>query len=178
MTKFRTALLAVAIALAAAPASAEEEAGAPHMLNEPTAGWTVYGPGQTHKARKDGAVQGGGAMRVTIAAKPANPWDIGASVPIRDAIAKGDRLILALWVRRVEGAADGPADLGAAIQQNSAPYTPIVAGRLAITGEWKLVHIKGVAADAYPAGKANVALTLGDAARTIDLGPAFVMKAD
>ena len=178
MTKFRTALLAVAIALAAAPASAEEEAGAPHMLNEPTAGWTVYGPGQTHKARKDGGVQGGSAMRVTIAAKPANAWDIGASVPIRDAIAKGDKLILALWVRLAEGAADGPADLGAAIQQNSAPYTPIVAGRLAITGEWQLVHIKGIAADAYPAGKANVALTLGDAARTIDLGPAFVMKAD
>lgn len=178
MTKFRTALLAVAIALAAAPASAEEEAGAPHMLNEPTAGWTVYGPGQTHKARKDGAVQGGSAMRVTIAAKPANAWDIGASVPIRDAIAKGDKLILALWVRLAEGAAGGPADLGAAIQQNSAPYTPIVAGRVAITGEWKLVHIKGIAADAHPAGKANVALTLGDAARTIDLGPAFVMKAD
>ncbi|HEY0594790.1 hypothetical protein [Sphingopyxis sp.] len=178
MTKIHAAFLAVAIAFAAGPVSAEEEAGAPQMLNEPTAGWNVYGPGQTHKVRKDAAVQGGTAMRVTIPAKPANPWDIGASVPISGGIAKGDRLILALWVRLADGGAAAPADLGAAIQQNSAPYAPIVAGRVAITGEWKLVHLKGIAGDAYPPGKANVALTLGDAARTIDLGPAFVMKAD
>lgn len=177
MIKFRAAFLAIAIAFAAVPAQAADEA-APPLLNEPTAGWNVYGPGQTHKARKDAAVQGGTAMRVTIPAKPANPWDIGASVPISGGIAKGDRLILAFWVRLADGGADGPADLGAAIQQNSAPYAPIVAGRVAISGEWKLVHLKGIAGDAYPAGKANVALTLGDAARTIDLGPAFVMKAD
>lgn len=178
MTGFRAAFPAVAVAMAVAPVAAEEEAGAPHMLNEPTAGWNVHGAGQTHKARKDAAVQGGSAMRVTIPAKPANPWDIGASVPIKGGIAKGDRLILALWVRLAEGGADGPADLGAAIQQSSPPYAPIVSGRIAITGEWKLVHIKGIAAEAHPAGRANVALTLGDAARTIDLGPAFVMKAD
>lgn len=181
MTKFRAAFLAFAITLAAAPALAEEEPGAPQMLNQPTAGWTVYGPGQTHKARKDGAVQGGSAMRVTIPAKPANAWDIGASVPISGPIAKGDKLILAFWARLVDGGPDAPAsaaDLGAAIQQNSAPYAPIVAGRVALSGEWQLVHVKGIAADEHPAGKANVALTLGDAARTIDLGPAFVMKAD
>ncbi|MBB6425291.1 hypothetical protein [Sphingopyxis sp. JAI128] len=86
-------------------------------------------------------------------------------------------LRLALWARLAEGA-DGPDELGAAIQQNSAPHRAIIAGRVAITGEWKLVHIKGIAAGAYPAGKTNVALTLGDAARTIDLGPAFAMKAD
>ncbi|WP_448140488.1 carbohydrate binding domain-containing protein [Sphingopyxis fribergensis] len=178
MIKFRAVFFAVAFVFAAAPVSAEEEAGAPHMLNEPTAGWNVYGPGQTHKARKDAGVQGGSAMRVTIPAKPANPWDIGASVPISGAIAKGDKLILAFWVRLADGGAEGPADLGAAIQQNSAPYAPIVSGRVALSGDWKLVHLKGIAAEDHPAGKANVALTLGDAARTIDLGPAFVMKAD
>ena len=47
MTKIHAAFLAVAIAFAAGPVSAEEEAGAPQMLNEPTAGWNVYGPGQT-----------------------------------------------------------------------------------------------------------------------------------
>jgi hypothetical protein len=176
MTKLRIALLAFAIA-GAGPAQAQETA-TPPLLNEPTAGWNVYGPGQTHKARKDGAVQGGTAMRVTIPAKPANAWDIGASVPITQPIGKGDKLILAFWVRLADGGADGPADLGAAIQQNSTPYAPIVSGRVTLSGEWKLVHVKGIAGDAYSAGKTNVALTLGDAARTIDLGPAFVMKAD
>jgi len=178
MAKLRAALLALSIIFTSGPAQAQDAAAPPPMLNEPTAGWNVYGPGQTHKARKDGAVQGGTAMRISIPAKPANPWDIGASVPIKGAIAKGDRLILAFWIRLVDGDKDSPADLGAAIQQSSAPYAPIVAGRVALSGDWKLVHVKGIASSDYAAGKANVALTLGDAARTIDLGPAFVMKAD
>lgn len=177
MTILRAAVLAFSIIFASGTVQAQD-AAAPPLLNEPTAGWTVYGPGQTHKVRKDGAVQGGTATRVTIPAKPANAWDIGASVPINGPIAKGDRLILAFWVRLADGGEDGPPDFGAAIQQNSTPYAPIVSGRVALSGEWKLVHVKGIASSDYPAGKANVALTLGDAARTIDLGPAFVMKAD
>lgn len=177
MTVLRTALLALAITISAPAVQAQSDGAAPPLLNEPTAGWNVYGPGQTHKARKDGAVQGGSAMRVTIASKPANAWDIGASVPIAGPIAKGDRLILAIWVRLADKG-DGTADVAAAIQQNSAPYAPIVAGRVTPTGEWKLLHIKGIAPADYPAGQANVALTLGEGARTLDLGPAFVMKAD
>lgn len=176
MRILRSALLAAAFAAATLPAQGEDTA-APPLLNEPTAGWTVYGPGQTHKARKDAAVQGGTAMRVTIAPKPANPWDIGASVPIVKPIARGDKLILAFWVRLADGG-DGVTGLGATIQQNSPPYAPIVAGRVELGPEWKLVHINGIAAADHAAGAANIALTLGDGARVIDLGPAFVMKAD
>ena len=177
MTILRFAVLALAIAVSAPALAAQGQDSPPPLLNEPTAGWGVYGPGQTHKARKDGSVQGGSAMRVVIASKPANAWDIGASVPIAGAISKGDRLILAIWVRLADKG-DGTPDLPVAIQQNSAPYAPIVAGRVTPTDEWKLLHIKGIAPADYPAGKANVALTLGEGARTLDLGPAFVMKAD
>lgn len=75
MSMLRKTLFAALIALAAPPVAAQE-ASAPPMLNTPNAGWNVYGPGQTHKARKDGAVQGGSAMRVAIPAKPANAWDV------------------------------------------------------------------------------------------------------
>ena len=174
MISMRIALAAAALALTG-PIQAQTDTAPPPLLNEPTAGWNVFGPGQTHKARKEAAVQGGVAMRVTIPAKPTNAWDIGASVPIDKPIAKGDKLILALWVRVADGEA---GDIGAAIQQNSAPYAPIVAGRVPVTKEWQLVHINGIAAADHPAGQTNVALTLGDGARTIDLGPAFVMKAE
>jgi len=177
MISMRIALTAAALALTV-PLQAQNEAAPPPLLNEPTASWTVFGPGQTHKARKDGAVQGGTAMRVTIAAKPVNAWDIGASVPIDKPIARGDKLILALWVRVADGGDGGAVDIGAAIQQNYAPYAAIVGGRVPVTKDWALVHINGIAAADHAAGKANVALTLGDGARTIDLGPAFVMKAD
>lgn len=151
-------------------------ASEPIILNEPSANWNVYGPGQTHKGRKDSAIQGGGAIRVTIPAKAANPWDIGASSPIKGAIAKGDRLVLAFWARLAEGGSAGRTTISGAIQQASPPYGAIVAGPVELTGEWKLVHIEGVAASDHPAGTANVALTLGSAAHTIDLGPVFVLK--
>jgi len=164
------------IALASPAATAQAQTAEPVMLNEPSANWSVYGSGQTHKGRKDSTVQGGGAMRVTIAAKPANPWDVGASAPIKGAIVKGDKLVLAFWARLADGGTDGRTHVAASIQQASAPYAPVLSGSVELSGTWKLVHVEGVAAAGHPAGAANVALTLGGAAHTIDLGPVFVFK--
>ncbi len=168
----------IAVALLASPiAMAYGQTGpAPVLLNEPSANWNVFGAGQTHKGRKDPAVQGGGAMRVTIAAKPANPWDVGASSTIKEPIAKGDRLVLAFWARLAEGGVEGRTQIAGSIQQAAAPYSPVISGSVELTGEWKLVHIQGVAASDHAAGAANIALTLGTAAHTIDLGPVFVLK--
>jgi hypothetical protein len=171
----RLTVLALA-ALMSAPVPLLAQAAGETMLNTPSVqDWNVYGPGQTHKLRKDDAVQGGGAMRVTVTKAPENVWDIGASTPVSGAIAKGDRLVVAFWAR-VEG---GPADAGeipVVLQVASPPYAPIVAGSVPLGGEWKLVSITGASAGDHAAGSANVALQLGGAARKIDLGPAFVMK--
>ena len=161
---------------AATPAMPGQSANEPVVLNQPSANWNVYGPGQTHKGRKDAAVQGGGAIRVTIPAKATNAWDIGASSPIQGAIAKGAKLVLAFWARLADGGSDGRTSIAGAIQQASPPYAPIVSGAVQLTAEWKLVHIEGVAASDHAAGTANIALTLGGAAHTIDLGPVFVLK--
>jgi hypothetical protein len=169
------AISVIAASIICAPAVAQNEST---MLNTPSANWSVYGPGQTHKAHKDKDVQGGGAVRVTIPAKPANVWDVGASTPIAKPIHKGDKLVFAFWAKLVAGGTDGKSELAAAIQGSSAPYTAIVSGKVEIGGEWKLVHVQGVAAADYPAGGANAALSLGTAAHTFDLGPAFVMLAN
>ena len=170
----------IAAALLAAPiATAQGQAAnqaAPTVLNEPSANWSVYGAGQTHKGRKDPAVQGGGAMRVTIPAQPANAWDIGASAPIKGAIARGDKLVLAFWARLAEGGSNGRTRIAGSIQQASPPYAPVLSGSVELTGEWKLVHIEGIAAADHAAGTANIALTLGGGAHTIDLGPVFVLR--
>lgn len=172
-------LLALAAIIApVAAVAAVAQSGGDKILNEPSISWNVYGPGQTHKARKDATVQGGGAMRVTIPAKPANVWDIGASTMITKPIRKGDKLIFAFWARLVSGGADGKSMLAANIQQSSAPYAAIISGQVEIGSEWKLVHIRGIANADYPAGSANAALSLGSAAHTFDLGPAFIMLAD
>jgi hypothetical protein len=163
------ALAALCLTGAAAPQTADT------LLNTPSANWNVYGAAQTHKGVRDKTVQGGGAMRVTLAAKPANAWDAGASNAIDKPIRKGDKLMLAVWVRLHAGGAGGTTEIAAAIQRSTAPYAPIVNGRLAVTPEWKLVHIQGVADADYPAGAANIALSLGTNAHVVDLGPAFVL---
>jgi hypothetical protein len=171
-------LIAASLAVLASTGAVAQgqTATAPVVLNEPSANWSVYGAGQTHKGRKDPAVQGGGAIRVTIPAKPTHAWDIGASVPIKGAIAKGDRLVLAFWARLAESGSDRRTRIAGTIQQAAPPYAPALSGTVELTTEWKLVHIEGVAAGDHPAGSANIALTLGGAAHTIDLGPVFVLK--
>lgn len=170
------AAMPLAAALLGTPASSQA-AGADTMLNVPdVAAWSSYGPGQTHKLRKDGAVQGGGALRIDVATRPALPSDIGVAAPITGAIAKGDRLVLAFWAR-IEGAKEGTtAALPAMIQLNTAPFTPVVIGSVTLTGKWTLVSINGTAAEDHAAGSTNINVQLGTAAQTIDLGPAFVMK--
>ena len=148
---------------------------ADELLNTPSANWSVYGPGQTHKGQRDKSVQGGGAMRVIVAAMPANAWDAGASSPIAKPIHKGDSLVLAFYARLVSGGTGGKTEIAAAIQRSTSPFDPIISGRVSVTGEWALVHIEGKAAADYPAGAANIALSLGTAVHTVDLGPVFVM---
>ena len=148
---------------------------ADELLNTPSANWNVYGPGQTHKGQRDKAVQGGGAMRVIVASMPANAWDAGASQPLTRPIRKGDTLILAFWARLVSGGAGGKTEIAASIQRSTSPYDPIITGKVTLTGEWTLVHIEGKAPADYPAGAANIALSLGTGVHTVDLGPVFVM---
>ena len=173
----RIALLAP-LALIACPIAAPATAQDGQMLNQPSANWNVYGPGQTHKGHKDNAVQGGGAIRVTIPAKPANAWDIGASTEISEPIHKGDTLMFAFYARLVSDDPSARASVAASIQQSTPPYAAIVAGEVSFGNEWTLVHITGVADADYAAGEANAALSLGTAAQTIDLGPAFIMAVE
>ena len=167
-------LILAALAALFLPVAASAQA-ADTLLNTPSANWNVYGPSQTHKGVRDKKVQGGGAMRVTLAAKPANAWDAGASNPIEKPIRKGDKLMLAVWARLESGDPAASTEIAAAIQRSSAPYAPIVSGRLTLTPEWRLVHIQGVAEADISAGGANIALSLGTAAHVVDLGPAFVL---
>lgn len=148
----------------------------PVVLNAPGVNaWNVYGTGQVSKLYKDAAVQGGGAMRVTIAKPTENAWDIGMSTSIDKPFKQGETLVLAVWAKAESDDADTLVEVPAAIQISSSPYTGIIQGRLTLTTQWQLLHIEGVSSADYAAGKANVALSLGGSAKKIDIGPAFVL---
>lgn len=169
------ALAAFSLTATGAATGLYAQQSADQLLNEPSANWSVYGPAQTHKGMRDKAVQGGGAMRVVVGSVPAHAWDAGASSPISKPIHKGDKLLLAFYARLVSGGVDGKTEIAASLQRSTSPFDPIFQGKVTVTSEWTLVHLEGVAGADYPAGAANVALSLGTAIHTIDLGPVFVM---
>ncbi len=171
----RLFIMAALAAFTLTGAGAVARQAADEVLNTPSANWNVYGPAQTHKGRRDAEVQGGGAIRVTVAKMPANTWDAGASFPITKPIRKGDTLVLAFYARLVSGGTDGKTEIAASVQKSTSPYDPIITGRVTLTPEWKLVHVEAQAPADYPAGAANVALSMGTGVHVIDLGPVYVL---
>lgn len=171
-----SAIVGAVVALAVTAPALAQTVDNPTVLNAPGVNaWSVYGAGQVNKLYKDPAVQGGGAMRITIAQPTENAWDIGMSTPVDKAFKKGETIMLAVWAKVESDDADTLVKIPAAIQINTSPYTGIIQGRITLTTQWQLLHIEGVSNDDYAAGKTNVALSLGGSAKKIDIGPAFVL---
>ncbi|WP_109806213.1 hypothetical protein [Sphingosinithalassobacter portus] len=177
MSIIRTSgIVAALIAVVTAVSAPAQDAQNGQLINTPNVqDWSVYGDGQTHRVTRDGDVQGGGAMIVTIPAKPAHSWDIGASTPIQGAIRKGDALVFAFWAKLESGGDGGTTTIQAVVQQSAAPYAAAFSGDITVSGEWKLVHITGVSPQDFGPGEANGALSIGTARQTLALGPAFVL---
>lgn len=145
-------------------------------INEIASGWTPYGPHQKARGIEDAGVQGGRAIRLDVGTPGANPWDDGVNAPITHAVMRGDPLVLAFWARAPKLAAGEAVTLPfAGITQSHAPYGQVVKGTPAITREWKMVELRGVADRDYPAGELQAALQLSVAKLTVDLGPVFVL---
>ena len=153
-----------------------QTAADPVVLNAPGVNaWNIYGNGQVNKLYKEPAVQGGGAMRVTIANPTENAWDIGMSTSIDKPFKKGETLVVAVYAKVESTDPDTLVDIPVAVQINTSRYTGIIQGKITLTTTWQLLNIEGVANADYPAGKTNVALSLGGSAKKIDIGPAFVL---
>ncbi|MBC9034699.1 hypothetical protein IAG41_20105 [Sphingomonas sp. JC676] len=173
----RKAWLAVlgAAWLAAVPAAAQDDI-AKQIINEPSpAAFTIYGLPEKPKVRKDASVQGGQALRVAVPGKGATPYAVGLSAPVKKAIRKGDKLVLAFWARfdKAEGTSVTIANVS--VQLATAPYTSFFAKGVDIGPEWKLYSVEGVADRDYAAGELAVAMHLATGKQVIDLGPIFLL---
>jgi hypothetical protein len=169
------ALAAATTLFAAAPAAAQDEI-AKQIVNEPSpASFSVYGLPEKPRIRKDAAVQGGQALRVVIPGKGANPYAVGLLAPVRKAIKKGDRLVLAFWARFDK--AEGPTvNIGnASVQLATAPYTAFFGKPVDIGPEWKLYSIEGVSDRDYAPGEVTISLHLATGKQVVDIGPIFLL---
>lgn len=159
---------ACALAFTAMPAFADDK-----LINDPSSGWQVYGQ-QTNKRVKDAAVQGGYAIEVKIPAKGANPWDSAAQTDVTGDIKKGDKILIAVWLKAKTE--DGsPANLNVRMQINSAPYTSLVEATQSVGPDWKMYTLVTTATQDYAKKTVVVAVHLAGAKQTVYLGPAFVL---
>jgi hypothetical protein len=160
--------------IGSATAATQDDDIASKIINKP--GSTSV-RGAKAKNRNDNGVQGGKAIRLPIA-RTANAWDVSLNAEIDKPIAKGDNLILAFWARAEKGD-DGGAQAKishAAIQVNSPPWTSVMQGEVTVGPTWELHQVKGKADKDYAAGAAGVTIHLGNASRTVDFGPLFVLN--
>lgn len=118
-------------------------------------------------------VTGGKAMPFVVK-KAGNPWDVGAVMPNTGPIAKGDIVLLAVWVRRTGGAAGTRLPL-MMLESSDEPKATLARATDVPLGEgWQMVYASGQAGADFAAGKTTIVLQLGRDAQTLELGPALI----
>ena len=146
-----------------------------HMINAPSAGsWIAYGQ-QTNKPIKDPVVQGGQAFEVQVTAPGPQTYATAAQQDLTAPIKKGDKLIIVLWLKAASAADGTQTPLHVRMQVNSGSYDGILDGDVSITNKWDRYVVQGVAPGDFAKGTSVLAVHLGQAKQTIDLGPAFVL---
>jgi hypothetical protein len=141
--------------------------------------WPVYGTGGNHSVVPSPNIPGTGgtALLVKTMAAAAQPFDVGASIAITEAIKEDDILLVGVLARTAPGGtADGTSKLGIRVQLNEAPYTGFGDNVLTLGPTWKLLQLKTQASTDIPAGKGAVALHFGTAAQAIEVGQIFVLN--
>jgi hypothetical protein len=166
----------IACLLAAAPAAVMAQSDiASRIINDPGA---PVVSGAKGKLVDDAAVQGGKALRVTVARKGKNNWDSTIESPIGKPVKAGDRLLLVFQARLVAG--DNGATTAtipySAVQQKAAPYSGVISGEVMVGPEWKLNEIEGRADKDYAADALKATIQVGNAKQTIDFGPIVVLN--
>ncbi|MDP9423697.1 MAG: hypothetical protein M3Q19_12855 [Pseudomonadota bacterium] len=160
-------------AAARAPAKPQVDV-ASMIINDPSAPQVN---GAKAKLRDDPAVQGGKALRIPVAAKSQNAWEVSIASAVTKPIKAGDELLLAFWARLEKGEAGPTTTLPyAAIQMSSEPWTTVMAGSADIGPEWKLHEIRGKTDKDYTANSVGVTIQLATAKQTIDFGPIMVLN--
>ena len=170
---------AAAVLLLAAPAAAVRAQApddlAQRIVNDPGAPQVN---GARGSLRDDPKVQGGKAIRIKVARKGANPWDVFVGNPIKKPVRAGDKLLLAFWAR-LESGENGATTATLpynGIQLAASPWTPVFHGPVEIGPEWKLVQVEGKTDKDYPADALGVTIHLASAKQIVDLGPIIVLN--
>jgi hypothetical protein len=126
----------------------------------------------------DANIDGGKALRVAVARKGPNNWASNVETSVNKPVRKGDKLVLMFNARLQEGPGGAATATipHSAIQMKAAPYSSLVSGQPALTGEWKSYRYEGTADKDHAAGALKASIQVGNAKQTIDFGPIVVLN--
>ncbi|OAN58110.1 hypothetical protein [Sphingomonas sp. TDK1] len=162
-----------------APAQAQPQSDvSKQIINAPAPeSFAVYGLPAQPAVVKDKNVQGGRALRVAIPAASDQPWTIGLTSTVTQPVKKGDKLVVAAWIRAATLPDGATSAKIAALQINlsKAPYTPVFKGEAEATAAWKMVHASGIADRDYAAGELTASMQLATGKQVLDVGPILVL---
>lgn len=166
-------IIAAALLAVSVQASAQDDLSS-KIVNDPS---SPAVNGARASLRDDAEAQGGKALRIQVSKKGENAWDSSVESPLNKPVKAGDELVLAFSARLEKGEAGATSSTipFAGIQLGSAPYTTIVSQPVDIGPQWKSVEIRGKADKDYAPGTLKVAVHLGTAKQTIDVGPIVVL---
>jgi len=140
-------------------------------------GWGNSGPAGSFAELDDKTIWLGKATRFTVTQKGQNRWDVATSIPLRDGIAVGDKLLIAVAAKTVSAsAADGKALVGVRVQSSDPPNAGFADHLVAVGPNWQLIRLETTATQAIAEGKATVALHFAEAPQVVDIGPVYVFK--
>ena len=139
--------------------------------------WGNSGPPGSYAELDDGTIWLGKATRYSVTRKGQNRWDVATSIPLKDGIAAGDKLLIAIAAKTVSATtADGRALVGVRVQSSDPPYDGFADHLFAVGPNWQLIRVQTTATQAIADGKATVALQFAEAPQVVDIGPVYVFK--
>jgi hypothetical protein len=148
----------------------------PVLTNINTQNWEIFGTGETHRRVQACGVPGDSALEFTIAAKGANPFDIGTNLPLNDAVNEGDVLIIGVVARTIKSdTTDGSGLIGLRVQQDAAPYPGFGDHTIAFGPAWQLKRFMVKADRTIAKGHGALALHFAGARQVIQVGRAYVI---
>ena len=148
------------------------------LINDPgSLDWNVYGTGTTHSVVAARGMPGDEALQVVVSSVAPQIYNSGIVVPVNGPIKTGDILLIAVLARTI--AADTPDGLGRItlrVQETGGTFAGFGDYAIPVAPTWKLFQIKTSATVDIAPGKASVALLIGGAKQTLEIGRVYVMK--
>ncbi len=149
------------------------------LISDPTRlDWQVYGPGVLVKSVRDPAIPGGhAANQITLPKRGPNPYETSANVPLTQAVAAGDKVVMSFYARTISAdTSDGQGVVTVRLQQNAAPFAGFGDTRLIIAKDWKLYEVPTQATTALAKGIGVGVFQLSGAKQVLQIGQTIVLK--